>query len=158
MTDVRSAWKDAGERLSAFGSTLKAQYEEHATESSQPAAEAADDVDPGVPGDSATDAPVDTTIETTTEAAPDAATDSGTASAAGNDADADRVGEAVKKLTGAVQETFDAVGATARSPQVREDAKKVGQSLIGALSLTFAEVTDDLRKAADKARNITPPR
>lgn len=95
MSDVRSAWQDAGEQLGDLGQRLRAHYQEHrAEEGSGP-----------------------------------------------------EVREAVKRLAEAVQEAFEAVGSAAKNPEVREDVKQVGQSLSDALGVTFAEVSEDLRRA-----------
>lgn len=102
MTDIKAAWKDAGDRLSALGSSLKTHYEE------QRAAEG---------------------------------------ERAGEETDA-----AAKKLTGAVQDAFDAMSATVKDPGVKDDVRKMGLSLAGALSATFAQASDELRKVADKAQ------
>lgn len=105
MSDVTSAWKDAGERLAALGASLKAHYEEqHGTESEEAKRE---------------------------------------------------MGAAAKRFTGAVQDAFDALGAAARDPAVKGDVQKVGQSLAGALSATFAEVSEDLSRLARKERGTT---
>ncbi len=100
MTDLRSAWKDAGEQLTTLGSTLKARYEQERTQAS---AQTKDEVD-----------------------------------------------DAVKRLTGAVQEAFEAIGTAAKDATVRDDAKRAGQSVAGAFSATLAEIADDLRRVVDK--------
>jgi hypothetical protein len=102
MNDVRSAWKDAGERLSSLGSALKTHYDEQR-------------------GDDA--------ARTKEE-----------------------VGDAVKRLTGAVQDAFEALGAAAKDTAVRDDAKRAGQSVAGALSATFSEISGDLRRVADRGQ------
>ncbi len=53
---------------------------------------------------------------------------------------------AIKQLGSAVRDAFDAVGAAAKDPEVRDDVKKVGQSLSDALGATFGEVSQDLRR------------
>lgn len=100
MPDVSSAWKDAGERFAALGSSLKAHFEER------------------------------------------------------RDGETEREGEkatadAADKLRTAVQDAFEALGAAAKDPAVKDDVRRVGQSLAGALSATFAEVSQDLRRMAD---------
>jgi ElaB/YqjD/DUF883 family membrane-anchored ribosome-binding protein len=54
---------------------------------------------------------------------------------------------AVRKLTTAVQDAFEAVGSAAKDPEVKDEVKKVGQSVGQALGVTFNEVSEDLRKA-----------
>ena len=67
------------------------------------------------------------------------------------DADAEAAVEsAVAKLGAAVQDAFDALGAAAQDEAVRSDVVRVGQRLTDALSVTFAEVSDDVRKAFDR--------
>src|SRR5687767_7581528 len=54
---------------------------------------------------------------------------------------------AVKRLADAVQDVFEAMGAAAKDQAVRADVKEVGQSLTDALNATFAEVSEEMRKA-----------
>jgi len=58
--------------------------------------------------------------------------------------------EAFKRLGGAIQEAFDAVGTAAKDEAVRQDVKQVGRSLVTALDVTFREVSDEVRKAFDR--------
>jgi hypothetical protein len=101
MTDVKSAWNDAGERLGGLGRRLKGHYEVKR-------------------GD-----------------------------------DPEQVGaelkEAVKKLSVAVQDAFEAVGAAAKDQAVKDDVRQVGQSLTVALGATFTEISEDLRKALKRS-------
>jgi hypothetical protein len=53
---------------------------------------------------------------------------------------------AIERLTEVVREAFDAVGAAAKDPAVRDDVKHVGESVGQALSASFA----DLRRAAGR--------
>lgn len=106
MTDVRTAWKDAGDRFAALGASLKAHYDEQRDEDG----------------------------ESTKK----------------------ELGEAAHRFTGAIQDAVDALGAAAKDPAVKDDVRKVGTSLTGALSATFAEVSDDLRRMADKAKSDEP--
>lgn len=96
MTDVRSAWDEAGEALSGLGLRLKLHYEQQREED---------------------------------EAA---------------------VESAVARLGAALQDAFDALGAASRDEAVRGDVERVGKSLTDALSATFAEVSDDVRKAFER--------
>lgn len=57
------------------------------------------------------------------------------------------VKDALRKLGDALDDAFEALGSAAKDPAVKEDVRKVGQSLSGALSATFADVSDELRKA-----------
>ena len=109
MNDVMSAWKVAGDRLTALGSALKEHYEQRRA---------------GEPGSELTQ---------------------------------EEVASAKQKLTSVVTEAFDAMGAAAKDPAVKDDVRRVGQSLAGALSATFAEISDDLRKVADKSPAASSP-
>jgi Flp pilus assembly pilin Flp len=60
------------------------------------------------------------------------------------------VESAVAKLGVALQDAFDALGAAASDEAVRSDVLQVGQRLTDALSVTFAEVSDPVRKAFDR--------
>ncbi len=103
MSDVGSAWKDAGDRLTALGASLKAHYQEQHGEDGEEAKKELD--------------------------------------------------AATKRFTGAVKDAFDALGAAAKDPAVKDDVNKVGQSLAGALSATFAEVSEDLSRIAHQGRS-----
>jgi hypothetical protein len=106
MSDVRSAWKDTGERFAALGGSLKAHYDEQ------------------------------------------------------HDADDEKtkreLGEAAKRFAGALQDAVEALGAAAKDPAVKDDVRKVGTSLAGALSATFAGVSEDLRRMAERAQGDGP--
>ena len=65
--------------------------------------------------------------------------------------------EAIKRLGAAVQDAFEAVGTAARDESVRQDVKQVGRSLVGALDLTFREVSTELRKAFDRTSTDSTP-
>lgn len=60
------------------------------------------------------------------------------------------VESAVAKLGIALQDAFDALGAAASDEAVRSDVQQVGQRLTDALSVTFAEVSEPVRKAFDR--------
>lgn len=55
--------------------------------------------------------------------------------------------EAVRHLAEAVHDAFDAMGTAAKDPEVKAEVKQVGHSLSHALGATFAEASDELRKA-----------
>jgi hypothetical protein len=64
------------------------------------------------------------------------------------------LGEAARRFARAVQDAADSLGAATRDPLVKEDARRVGTSLAEALSVTFAEVSEDLhRMAQDQPRS-----
>lgn len=64
----------------------------------------------------------------------------------------EQVGDAFKKVGEALQGAFDALGAAAKDPAVKEDVKQAGRSVSDALSVTFAELSDDVKKAFDKRK------
>src|SRR5664280_2339883 len=97
MADARSAWNDAGQRLTELGQKLKTHYEQqHGTEGPQTREELA---------------------------------------------------EAAKRVGGAVQDAFEAIGAAAKDKSVQAEVKQVGQSLYDALGVTFGQVSEDLRRS-----------
>jgi len=100
MTDVRSAWKDAGERFAALGASLKAHYDQQR----------------------------DDDAESTKK----------------------ELNDAAKRFAGAIQDAVEALGAAAKDPTVKSDVRNVGTSLAGALSATFSEVSEDLRRMAER--------
>jgi Flp pilus assembly pilin Flp len=55
--------------------------------------------------------------------------------------------DALRKLREALDEAFSAVGTAAKDPAVRDDVRNVGDAFANALSTTFSEVSDELRKA-----------
>ena len=96
MTDVRTAWDEAGEALSGLALRLKLHYEQLREE------------------------------------------------------DEEAVESAVAKLGAALQDAFDALGEASRDDAVRADVQRVGTTLTSAFSTTFAEVSDDVRKAFER--------
>ena len=49
------------------------------------------------------------------------------------------------KLSSAVEETFAAVGDAARDPAVKDDVKRAGEALVGALRVTFDDALRSVR-------------
>lgn len=109
MSDAGSAWKEAGERVAALGTSLKRHYDERSASGSG-------------------------------ESAPD-------------------LREAGRRLADAVRDAVDSLGAAAQDPAVKEDARRVGTSFAEALSVTFAEVSEDLHRLATDPRGgaAAPP-
>ncbi len=60
------------------------------------------------------------------------------------------VESAMAKFGAALQDAFDALGEASKDDAVKADVKRVGQTLTDALSVTFAEVSDDVRKAFER--------
>lgn len=64
----------------------------------------------------------------------------------------EQVGDAFKKVGEALQGAFDALGAAAKDPAVKADVKQTGKSVADALTVTFTELSEDVRKAFDKRK------
>jgi len=62
------------------------------------------------------------------------------------------VKDAVKRLTEAVHDAFDAIGAAAKDQAVKDDVKQVGQAFTTAMGATFTEISEDLQKAYAKVK------
>ncbi len=127
MPDTAATWSDVGSRFSALGQNLRTHFDQART---------------AKPADSS---PADTTVG---DADPGDTTE---ADAAATAADNDRVREALRKFGDALDGVIDAVGSAVKDPAVKADVKQVGSALSNALSSSFAEVSDDLRKAFRRA-------
>jgi hypothetical protein len=55
--------------------------------------------------------------------------------------------DAARRMGGAVQDAFEAIGTAARDKQVQQDVKQVGHSLIGALGATLGSASEEVRRA-----------
>ena len=55
------------------------------------------------------------------------------------------VREALRAVTAAVEQAFDAVGTAAKDDAVRSDVKDAGRSVVEALEATFAELGERFR-------------
>ena len=66
--------------------------------------------------------------------------------------DKEAVETAMAKLGVALQDAFDALATASRDDAVREDVKKVGRTVSDALSVSFAEVSDDVRRAFESRK------
>lgn len=62
----------------------------------------------------------------------------------------EEVADAVRRLTDAVHDAFEALGTAAKDEAVRDDFRQVGQSLADALGATFAEVSAEVRKVVNR--------
>ena len=60
------------------------------------------------------------------------------------------VKDALHRLSGALEDAFEARGAAAKDDGVKSDVKQVGQSLATALGATFTEVSGELQRAFAK--------
>ncbi len=130
MADVKSAWNDAGDQLRALGSSLKQHYAQQREDDEVEAA--------------------------AQEAAPPEAAPPEAAAPTGElpkeHDDRERVAEAFEKVSDALQHAFDALGAAAKDPVVKDEVKQTGRSVADALSATFTEISDDVRRAFDKRK------
>lgn len=71
-------------------------------------------------------------------------------------AEKESVETAAAKFGAALQDVFDALGEASKDDAVKVDVKNVGRTLSDALSVTFAEVSDDVRKAFDSRKDSGP--
>src|SRR5438128_31041 len=55
--------------------------------------------------------------------------------------------EAARRVGGAVQDAFEAIGTAARDKQVQQDVKQVGHSLLEALGATVGSASEEVRRA-----------
>ena len=55
--------------------------------------------------------------------------------------------DAARRVGGALQDAFEAIGSAARDDSVKADVKQVGQSLVEALGATLGQASDELRRA-----------
>ncbi len=106
MSDARSAWNDAGERLQSLGASLKQHYE--ARQEGGPAPE-------GKP-----------------------------------------VADAFAQVGEALQGAFDALGASAKDPVVKDEAKAAGRSVAEALAATLGEASEGLKRAFEGDGDAPP--
>jgi len=54
---------------------------------------------------------------------------------------------AAKRVGGAVQDAFEALGSAAKDKSVQADVKQVGQSVYEALGATFGQISEEVRRA-----------
>jgi len=74
----------------------------------------------------------------------------------------DELAAAARRVGGAVQDAFEALGTAARDKAVQDDVKQVGKSVVDALGATFGQVSEDVRRAfserkGDVAARSTDP-
>src|SRR3712207_314288 len=55
--------------------------------------------------------------------------------------------DAARKVGGAVQDAFEALGAAARDKTVQSDLRSAGQSLVEALGATLGQASEEVRRA-----------
>ena len=59
----------------------------------------------------------------------------------------DELTDAARRVGGALQDAFEAIGTAARDKSVQADVKHVGQSLVEALGATLGQASEELRRA-----------
>ena len=62
----------------------------------------------------------------------------------------EKMNDAVRQITDALDAGFTALGDSLRDTSVREDLKHAGVAIADALAATFNEVADEIRKAVRK--------
>jgi hypothetical protein len=62
----------------------------------------------------------------------------------------EKVNDALRKMADALDAGFTAIGDSLRDPGIRDDLKHAGTSIGDALSATFTEVADEVKKAVRK--------
>jgi len=65
--------------------------------------------------------------------------------------------DAARRVGGAVQDAFEALGAAARDADVQSDVKQVGRSLVDALGATLGQASEEVRKAFAERRGEPGP-
>jgi hypothetical protein len=141
MSDTKAAWDEVGSAFAGLGVKLKAHFDHTRTESQAPP-EAAESATPTAPP------------EPSPGAAEAASADAGAADAGAAEDAATKerdVKEAFHRLGEALEGAFEALGSAVRDPAMKDDVKHVGQSLGTALSSTFADVSEELRKVLKRS-------
>jgi hypothetical protein len=69
----------------------------------------------------------------------------------------EELADAAKRLGGAVQDAFEALGAAAKDKTVQADVKQVGQSVYDALGATFGQVSEELRRSFAASKGAAHP-
>jgi hypothetical protein len=62
----------------------------------------------------------------------------------------EKMNDALRKMADALDTGFTAIGDSLRDPGIRDDLKHAGTSIGDALSATFNEVADEIKKAVRK--------
>jgi len=72
------------------------------------------------------------------------------ANATFGDEDREKMNNALRQMSDSLDAGFTALGDSIRDPSMREDFKQAGVAIAEALSATFTEVADEIRKAVKK--------
>jgi len=132
MADAKEAWSEVGHRFGGLGETLKEHFTHPPSKADDADAAPADLVDSEV-------AAGDTSAATDAEALKDAGA-------------ADALKKAFHTLGEALDGAVEAVGAAAKDPKIADEVRQVGQALVNALSTTFTDAGDEVRKAFNRGR------
>lgn len=68
----------------------------------------------------------------------------------------EELADAARRVGGAVQDAFEALGAAAKDTTVQADVQQVGQSLVDALGAAFGQASEELRKAFSERKGPVP--
>ena len=69
----------------------------------------------------------------------------------------EELADAARRLGGAVQDAFEALGVAAKDKTVQADVKQVGQSIYDALGATFGQVSEELRRSFAAGKGPSAP-
>lgn len=129
MVDAKEAWSEVGARFGGLGEKLKEHF-------SSPSRAAGDTTETEAPEREAT-GPEDGSAE----------------SGGGGDVGAaDALKDALRNLADALNTTVEAIGAAAKDPAIAEEVRGVGQAFVNALSTTFTDAGEEVRKAFNRSR------
>jgi hypothetical protein len=130
MEDAKAAWAEVGAKFGGLGEKLK----EHFDHPRAPAGgEGAGDGGPSPAG---------------SEAGASAGASTGAAQST-----TDAVRDALRNLGDALSGAVEAVGAAAKDPEITNDMRQVGQAFVNALSATFTDVGDDIRRSFSRSQH-----
>jgi hypothetical protein len=62
----------------------------------------------------------------------------------------EKMNDALRQMADALDAGFTAIGDSLRDPEIRDDLKQAGSSIGDALTVTFNEVADEIKKAVRK--------
>lgn len=140
MSDIGANWTEVGAKVTDLGRKLRTHFEQQRAATPGAPSEPA-------PGAARVDATTGSDGGPTGDGAASETAGEGRRApgAAGNEGD--RVHEALRRLGDAVDGVVEALGSAVKDPTIKDDVKQVGTALTGALSASFAVISDDLRQA-----------
>ena len=128
MSDAKSAWSEAADRLGQLGGKVKHHYDEQHRHEAAPAGGEAAGAGEGAP-EYGTPPPSEP---------------------------AGKVNETANKLAQVAKDAAAAISAAAKDPAVKDDLKQAGQSLAGAVNVTSREVSQQAQQAWTKYNETRP--